>query len=109
VFTNVHHPRSAFAAKPNYAKTWVRQGATLGANCTIIAGTTLGQYAFVGAGAVVTSDVAAFALVLGVPARQVGWVSKRAERLSFDATGHATCPVGGETYALEVGQVRCLS
>jgi UDP-2-acetamido-3-amino-2,3-dideoxy-glucuronate N-acetyltransferase len=108
VFTNVHHPRSAFPTKPNYDKTQVQRGATLGANCTIIAGTTLGQYCFVGAGAVVTADVAAFALAVGVPARQVGWVSKRAERLHFDTSGQARCPVGGESYLLEAGQVRCL-
>jgi UDP-2-acetamido-3-amino-2,3-dideoxy-glucuronate N-acetyltransferase len=105
VFTNVHHPRSAYPVKPNYTKTWVERGASLGANCTIVAGVRLGRFCFVGAGAVVTRDVAPFALVVGVPAKQVGWVSARAERLAFDSSGRARCPAGGELYLLRAGEV----
>jgi UDP-2-acetamido-3-amino-2,3-dideoxy-glucuronate N-acetyltransferase len=108
VFTNVEHPRSAFPSKPNFSKTSVGRGATLGANCTIVAGITLGEYCFVGAGAVVTADVAPFALVLGVPARWVGWVSVRAHRLAFDEHGSARCPVGGERYLLRDGVVNLM-
>ena len=87
VFTNVHNPRSAVPRKAEYRRTLVKQGATLGANCTIVCGTTIGRHAFVGAGAVVTHDVADFALVAGVPARRIGWVSRHGERLDFGAAG----------------------
>ena len=96
VFTNVYNPRSAVSRKEEYRNTLVRRGATLGANSTIVCGVTIGQYAFVGAGAVVNRDVPDFALVVGVPARQVGWMSRHGERLAFDAAGHATCPATGE-------------
>ncbi len=85
VFTNVYNPRSAVSRKDEYRKTRVRQGATLGANCTIVCGTTIGRYAFVGAGAVVNRDVPDFALMLGVPARQAGWMSRHGERLALPA------------------------
>ncbi|MGO4392617.1 acyltransferase [Variovorax sp. M-6] len=100
VFTNVYNPRSAVSRKNEYRRTLVRQGATLGANSTIVCGTTVGRYAFIGAGAVVNRDVPDFALMLGVPARQVGWMSKHGERLVF-AEGRATCAATGETYFLQ--------
>jgi UDP-2-acetamido-3-amino-2,3-dideoxy-glucuronate N-acetyltransferase len=81
VFTNVHNPRSAVPRKDEYRRTLVRRGATLGANCTIVCGSTVGEFAFVGAGAVVSRDVPAFALVVGVPARRIGWMSRHGERL----------------------------
>jgi UDP-2-acetamido-3-amino-2,3-dideoxy-glucuronate N-acetyltransferase len=105
VFTNVHNPRSAVPRKSEYRPTLVKRGATLGANCTVVCGTTIGRYAFVGAGAVVSRDVADFALVTGVPARRIGWVSRHGERLAFtDATnGEAACPATGERYRLRDG------
>ena len=103
VFTNVHNPRSAVPRKNEYRRTLVRRGATLGANCTIVCGSTVGEHAFVGAGAVVSRDVPAFALVVGVPARRIGWMSRHGERLDLPATGHgeATCPATGERYRLD--------
>jgi UDP-2-acetamido-3-amino-2,3-dideoxy-glucuronate N-acetyltransferase len=98
VFTNVSAPRAAVSRKHEYGRTFVRQGATLGANATILPGITLGEYCFVGAGAVVNKDVPAHALVVGAPARVIGWVSRRGERLEFDAAGRASCPVTGERY-----------
>jgi len=106
VFTNVHNPRSAVPRKHEYKRTLVRRGATLGANCTVVCGTTIGEYAFVGAGAVVTHDVPAFALMVGVPARRIGWMSRHGERLNFDAAGLAACPATGERYELGGGLVR---
>ena len=106
VFTNVHNPRSAVARKSEYRPTLVKQGATLGANCTVVCGTTIGRHAFVGAGAVVSRDVPDFALVVGVPARRIGWVSRHGERLAFkaDASGEeAVCPATGERYVLRDG------
>ena len=103
VFTNVHNPRSAVPRKAEYRRTLVRRGATLGANCTIVCGTTVGEYAFVGAGAVVSRDVPAFALVVGVPARRVGWMSRHGERLVLPVSGQgvAACPATAETYRLD--------
>ena len=105
VFTNVHNPRSAVPRKQEYRATLVKRGATLGANCTIVCGTTIGRWAFVGAGAVVSRDVADFALVVGVPARPIGWMSRHGERLTFPALdpAEATCPATGERYRLAGG------
>ena len=100
VFTNVHNPRAAVPRKSEYRPTMVKRGATLGANCTVVCGTTIGRYAFVGAGAVVSRDVPDFALVAGVPARRIGWVSRHGERLAF-AAGEARCPATGERYLLQ--------
>ena len=106
VFTNVHNPRAAVARKDEYRRTLVRQGATLGANCTIVCGRTVGRHAFVGAGAVVTHDVPDFALVAGVPARHVGWMSRHGERLALplQGEGEASCPGTGERYQLRDGR-----
>ena len=107
VFTNVYNPRSAITRKDEYRHTLVRQGATLGANCTIVCGTTIGRYAFVGAGAVVNRDVPDFALMVGVPARQIGWMSRFGERLDLPLTadGEARCPSTAERYVLSAGTV----
>ena len=105
VFTNVINPRSAVSRKSEYKATVVRRGATLGANSTVVCGVTIGEYGFVGAGAVVTSDVAPFALVLGVPARHVGWMSKHGERLDLPLSGigRAQCKGSGEWYVVRDG------
>ena len=100
VFTNVINPRSAVNRKNEFAPTHVGKGATIGANATILCGRHIGAYAFIGAGAVVTKDVPDFALVIGNPARQTGWVSKLGHRLTFDSSGIAFCPQGGEAYKL---------
>jgi UDP-2-acetamido-3-amino-2,3-dideoxy-glucuronate N-acetyltransferase len=105
VFTNVFNPRSAVPRKAEYRPTRVKRGATLGANCTIVCGTTVGEHAFVGAGAVVSRDVPAHALVVGVPARRIGWMSRHGERLALPASSavpiEAVCPATGERYRLE--------
>lgn len=108
VFTNVYNPRAAIERKNEYRDTLVRQGATLGANCTIVCGTTVGSYAFVGAGAVVNKDVPDYALVVGVPARQIGWMSRHGEQLDLPLSGNgeATCPHTGDRYVLENGVCR---
>jgi UDP-2-acetamido-3-amino-2,3-dideoxy-glucuronate N-acetyltransferase len=107
VFTNVHNPRAAVPRKHEYRRTLVKQGATLGANCTVVCGVTIGGYAFVGAGAVVSRDVPAFALVVGVPAKQIGWMSRHGERLVFtnevNSDDTAVCPATGESYILRDG------
>ena len=102
VFTNVYNPRSAVARKDEYRKTIVRKGATLGANSTIVCGVTVGDYAFVAAGAVINRDVKAYALMAGVPARQIGWVSQHGERLGLPIEGkaEAVCPSTGTCYVL---------
>lgn len=105
VFTNVYNPRSAISRKNEYRNTLIKRGATLGANCTIVCGVTVGEYAFVGAGAVINRDVAPYALVVGVPAKQVGWMSKFGERLNLPLTGHGetTCSHTQERYVLANG------
>jgi len=102
VFTNVYNPRSAVSRKDEYRDTVVERGATLGANCTVVCGARIGHHAFVGAGAVVNCDVKPFALVVGVPARQIGWMSAYGERvdLPLEGAGVWTCPHTGETYQL---------
>jgi len=101
VFTNVVNPRSFIERKDAFRPTVVGRGATIGANATIVCGVEIGSYALIGAGAVVTKHVKPFALVVGNPARQAGWVSKNAYRLIFNDKGEATCPSGGEQYRLE--------
>ena len=100
VFTNVINPRSAVSRKSEYLKTHVRKGATIGANATIVCGNEIGRYAFIGAGAVVTKPVPDYALVMGNPARQSGWMSERGHKLKFDASGFAVCPESQEKYQL---------
>jgi UDP-2-acetamido-3-amino-2,3-dideoxy-glucuronate N-acetyltransferase len=107
VFTNVINPRSEIVRKSEYKPTLIKRGATLGANCTVVCGHTIGQYAFVAAGAVVTRNVPPYALVAGVPARRIGWICRcAAERLEFDASGSAQCPACGTAYRLEEGEVQ---
>jgi N-acetylglucosamine-1-phosphate uridyltransferase (contains nucleotidyltransferase and I-patch acetyltransferase domains) len=105
VFTNILNPRSAISRKENYVKTVVCRGASIGANATIVCGHTIGAYAMIGAGAVVTKEVPPYALVIGNPARQDGWVSKNGHRLDFDARGVALCPESRERYILKDGNV----
>lgn len=102
VFTNVYNPRSAVPRKDEYRNTLVRRGATLGANCTIVCGITIGEYAFIGAGTVVNRDVPDYALMVGVPARQIGWMSRNGMRLDLPLEGEAeaVCPETGERYRL---------
>ena len=106
VFTNVSNPRSAVNRRDQYEKTLVKQGATVGANATIVCGTVLGRFCFIGAGTVVTRDVADYALVVGNPGRQIGWMSEHGHRLNFDAQGSATCPESAEKYILTNGKVK---
>jgi len=101
VFTNVTNPRSAVNRRGEYARTHVGRGASIGANATIVCGHDIGPYAFIGAGAVVTKNVPAYALVVGNPARQMGWMSAYGHRLEFDQNGRATCPESGEAYRLK--------
>jgi UDP-2-acetamido-3-amino-2,3-dideoxy-glucuronate N-acetyltransferase len=113
VFTNVYNPRSEISRKDEYRNTLVKRGATLGANCTIVCGVTIGEYAFIGAGAVITRDVPAFALMAGVPARQIGWMSQFGQRLHFTPQGEqeiAVCGTSGQIYVKSTdGQVNILS
>lgn len=105
VFTNVINPRSSVNRKSEYLKTHVGKGASIGANATIVCGHDIGAFAFIGAGAVVTKEVLAYALVVGNPARQIGWMSEYGHRLHFDEKGLATCPESGEQYLLEKDKV----
>ena len=106
VFTNVTNPRSAINRRDSFESTLVKRGATIGANATIICGNTIGAYAFVGAGSVVTKDVPPYALVVGNPAKQIGWMSAYGHRLDFNADGFASCPESGESYILKDGTVK---
>ncbi|MFT6997723.1 MAG: UDP-2-acetamido-3-amino-2,3-dideoxy-glucuronate N-acetyltransferase [Cryomorphaceae bacterium] len=106
VFTNVMNPRSAIVRRDQYSKTVVKKGASIGANATIVCGNDIGEYAFIGAGAVVTKTVLPFALVIGNPAKQLGWISEFGHRLKFDDGGQAACPESGDKYILEDGKVR---
>ncbi|MBP7477724.1 MAG: N-acetyltransferase [Chitinophagales bacterium] len=108
VFTNVTNPRSAVNRKSEYAKTTVKKGATIGANATIVCGHDIGEYAFIGAGTVVTKDVPAYALVVGNPAKQIGWMSQYGHRLEFDKDGVAVCKESGRKYELKNKTVRIL-
>ncbi|MCF8255938.1 MAG: N-acetyltransferase [Flavobacteriales bacterium] len=105
VFTNVINPRSAVNRRDQYMETRVGRGASIGANATIVCGHNIGEFAFIGAGAVVTKEVPAFALVVGNPSRQIGWMSEYGHRLSFDTNGLATCPESKEIYQLKNGRV----
>ena len=107
VFTNVYNPRSLIERKDEYRDTLVKKGATLGANCTIVCGVAVGEYAFVGAGAVINKDVPAFALMVGVPARQIGWMSEFGEQLDLPVQGEGeiTCPHTGSRYVLKDNQL----
>lgn len=105
VFTNVINPRSALSRKHEFVKTLVRKGASIGANATIICGNEIGAYAFIGAGAVVTKPVSPYALVMGNPARQTGWISEYGHKLAFDKNGFAVCKESGEHYRCSAGKV----
>lgn len=108
VFTNVMNPRAAVERKDEYRCTVIKRGATLGANCTIVCGVTIGEHAFIGAGAVITKDVKPYALMAGVPARQIGWMSAYGERLKLplEGSGRAVCNASGQGYRLDSGQVK---
>ncbi len=105
VFTNVMNPRSGVNRKDQYSKTTVKKGASIGANATIVCGNDIGEFAFIGAGSVVTKTVLPFALVVGNPARQIGWMSAFGHRLEFDSKGEATCPESNGKYSLISGKV----
>ena len=109
VFTNVVNPRSHVNRKNEYASTLVRKGASIGANATVVCGNEIGEYALVGAGAVITKAVKPFALVVGNPARQTGWVSRNGHKLTFNDEGVAVCPETGEKYKLKEGLVKLIS
>ena len=110
VFTNVYNPRSLIERKDEYRDTLVKKGATLGANCTILCGLTIGEYAFIGAGAVINKDVEPYALMVGVPAKKIGWMSQYGEKLDLPLNGEAetTCPYTQQRYRLTNGQVTVL-
>ncbi len=109
VFTNVINPRSAVIRRDQYMQTHVGKGASIGANATIVCGHDIGEFAFIGAGAVVTKKVPAYALVIGNPARQTGWMSEYGHKLRFDDQGKATCPESGDEYELKAGVVNKIS
>jgi N-acetylglucosamine-1-phosphate uridyltransferase (contains nucleotidyltransferase and I-patch acetyltransferase domains) len=106
VFTNIINPRSAVSRKNQYAETIIKKGASVGANATVLCGNTIGEYAMIGAGAVVTKDIPPYALVIGNPSRQDGWVSEYGHRLIFNADSIAVCSESGQTYSLQDGQVK---
>lgn len=106
VFTNIINPRSAVVRRGQYVETIVRRGASIGANATIVCGNEIGQYALIGAGAVVTKDVSPYALLVGNPAKQIGWVSEYGHRLEFDTNGIAECPESHQKYKFEGGKVK---
>ncbi|GGI79974.1 acyltransferase [Legionella impletisoli] len=112
VFTNVYNPRSAVSRKKEYRNTLIKKGATLGANCTVVCGVTVGEYAFIGAGAVINRDVPAYALMVGVPARQIGWMSRFGEQLTFtkqpDGSWMAKCPNTDDIYIKQDNTVQLL-
>jgi UDP-2-acetamido-3-amino-2,3-dideoxy-glucuronate N-acetyltransferase len=108
VFTNVINPRSTVNRRGEYMKTLVKKGATIGANATIVCGNNIGTFAFIGAGAVVTQDIPDYALAVGNPAKQIGWMSEYGHRLHFDYTNKAICPESGTTYLLSNGKVEKL-
>jgi UDP-2-acetamido-3-amino-2,3-dideoxy-glucuronate N-acetyltransferase len=111
VFTNVYNPRSLIERKSEYRQTLVKKGATLGANCTIVCGTTIGEYAFVGAGAVINRDVKPYALMVGVPARQIGWMSEFGAQipLPIEGQGQYQCPYTGQCYVIEGRHLKRIS
>lgn len=109
VFTNVLNPRSAVNRRDSYLKTHVGKGASIGANATIVCGHNIGAFAFIGAGAVVTKEIPAYALVVGNPARQLGWMSEFGQRLNFDTNGLANCPESGQQYQLKENRVERIS
>ncbi len=108
VFTNVYNPRSAFSRKNNYQDTLIKKGATLGANCTIVCGNTIGEHSFIGAGALVNRSVKPFALMVGVPARQIGWMSTYGNQIELPLKGQGTwtCPATGDLYELNNNQIK---
>jgi UDP-2-acetamido-3-amino-2,3-dideoxy-glucuronate N-acetyltransferase len=109
VFTNVYNPRALVSRKEEYRNTLVKRGATLGANCTIVCGVTVGEYAFIGAGTVVNKDVPAYALMVGVPAKQIGWMSEYGEKMALPLIGEGSyiCPHTGKIYQLKEGEIAC--
>ena len=109
VFTNIINPRSAIVRRGQYEKTIVKKGASIGANATIVCGNEIGEYAFIGAGAVVTKKVLPYALVVGNPSKQIGWISEYGHRLNFNKEGVAICPESGEKYQLKNNQVQKVS
>ncbi len=108
VFTNVMNPRSEVSRKEEYKPTLVKEGASVGANATIVCGNTIGQYAFIGAGTVITKDVPDYALMVGNPGKQLGWMSKNGQRLQIDENNYAQCPMTGEMYHLENGRLKLM-
>jgi len=109
VFTNIINPRSAIVRRGEYQNTLVKKGASIGANATIVCGNNIGEYAFIGAGAVVTKEVLPYALVVGNPSKQIGWISEFGHRLEFDEKGFATCKESGEKYQLKNNKVEKIS
>ena len=109
VFTNIINPRSAVVRRDKYVSTLIKRGASIGANTTVICGNTIGEFALIGAGSVITRDIAPYSLVVGNPAKQIGWVSEYGNRLEFGESGKATCDESGQEYLLENNSVRRLS